>query len=76
MGAARGTAGPGRDAGVPWAEAVMSAVAAVSWALIGAAGTAALTSEPGHGPERVGEGVRLADLAGAGHCVPDTVGAP
>ncbi|MEW1600605.1 hypothetical protein [Streptomyces sp. NPDC093808] len=76
MGAARGTAGPGRDAVVPWAEAVMSAVAAVSWALIGAVRTAALTSEPGHGPERAGEGVRLADLAGAGHCVPDTVGAP
>ncbi|MCP8712760.1 streptophobe family protein, partial [Streptomyces sp. AC04842] len=35
-------AGPGRDSGVPWADVVMSAVAAVSWALIGMAGTAAL----------------------------------
>ncbi|MET8896631.1 streptophobe family protein [Streptomyces albogriseolus] len=42
MSTATGSAGPGRDAGVPWADVVMSAVAAVSWALIGMAGTAAL----------------------------------
>ncbi len=42
MSAATGVAGPGRDGRVPWADVVMSAVAAVSWALIGMAGTAAL----------------------------------
>ncbi|MFI0507205.1 streptophobe family protein [Streptomyces albogriseolus] len=42
MSTATGSAGPGRDTGVPWADVVMSAVASVSWALIGMAGTAAL----------------------------------
>ncbi|MGA5797259.1 streptophobe family protein [Streptomyces cellulosae] len=42
MSTATGSAGPGRRTGVPWADVVMSAVAAVSWALIGMAGTAAL----------------------------------
>ncbi|MFZ4187325.1 streptophobe family protein [Streptomyces pseudogriseolus] len=42
MSAATGVAGPGRDGRVPWADVLMSAVAAVSWALIGMAGTAAL----------------------------------
>ncbi|GHA18216.1 streptophobe family protein [Streptomyces echinoruber] len=32
----------GRPAGLPWADLVLSAIAAVSWALIGMAGTAAL----------------------------------
>ncbi|WP_037953964.1 streptophobe family protein [Streptomyces sp. UNC401CLCol] len=54
MSTATGSAGPGRRTGLPWADVVMSAVAAVSWALIGMAGTAAL-------------GLRLldADTAGA-----------
>ncbi|MEU2447794.1 streptophobe family protein [Streptomyces althioticus] len=53
MSTATGAAGPGRAAAVPWADVVMSAVAAVSWALIGMAGTATL-------------GLRLLDADAAG----------
>ncbi|MFI8206338.1 streptophobe family protein [Streptomyces sp. NPDC085937] len=59
MSAARGAAVAGRDAGLPWADVVMSAVAAVSWALIGMAGTAAL-------------GLRLLDADAAGSLAPMT----
>ncbi len=59
MSTATGSAGPGRDAGVPWADVVMSAVAAVSWALIGMAGTAAL-------------GLHLLDADTAGSLAPMT----
>ncbi len=59
MSTATGSAGPGRDAGVPWADVVMAAVAAVSWALIGMAGTAAL-------------GLHLLDADTAGSLAPMT----
>ncbi|MER7737950.1 streptophobe family protein [Streptomyces sp. NPDC096538] len=59
MSAVRGAAAAGRDAGLPWADVVMSAVAAVSWALIGMAGTAAL-------------GLRLLDADTAGSLAPMT----
>ncbi|MFH9179479.1 streptophobe family protein [Streptomyces albogriseolus] len=59
MSTATGSAGPGRDTGVPWADVVMSAVAAVSWALIGMAGTAAL-------------GLHLLDADTAGSLAPMT----
>ncbi|MEV7790281.1 streptophobe family protein [Streptomyces sp. NPDC088106] len=52
-----GDAGPGPR--VPWADVLMSAVAAVSWALIGMAGTAAL-------------GLRLLDADAAGSSGPLT----
>ncbi|MFD7137850.1 streptophobe family protein, partial [Streptomyces sp. NPDC059894] len=45
MGAGTGVEGVGgseRGTGVPWADVLLSAIAAVSWALIGMAGTAAL----------------------------------
>ncbi|MFD5228415.1 streptophobe family protein, partial [Streptomyces qaidamensis] len=42
MSAAAGTGTAKDDARVPWGDVLMSAVAAVSWALIGMAGTAAL----------------------------------
>ncbi|MFI2510580.1 streptophobe family protein [Streptomyces sp. NPDC018972] len=48
-----------RDGRVPWVDVVMSAVAAVSWALIGMAGTAAL-------------GLRLLDADAAGSLGPMT----
>ncbi|MDT6988025.1 streptophobe family protein [Streptomyces lusitanus] len=57
MSAATGVAGPGRESRVPWADVVMSAVAAVSWALIGMAGTAAL-------------GLHLLDADSAGSLAP------
>lgn len=53
-----GTTGPGRR--VPWVDVLVSAVAAVSWALIGMAGTAAL-------------GLRLLDADTAGSPGPMTV---
>ncbi|WP_240810866.1 streptophobe family protein [Streptomyces tendae] len=59
MSAVRGAAAAGRDTGLPWADVVMSAVAAVSWALIGMAGTAAL-------------GLRLLDADAAGSLAPTT----
>ncbi|MFJ3138212.1 streptophobe family protein [Streptomyces sp. NPDC086843] len=59
MSAVRGAAAAGRDTGLPWADVVMSAVAAVSWALIGMAGTAAL-------------GLRLLDADAAGSLAPMT----
>ncbi|WP_251696699.1 streptophobe family protein [Streptomyces sp. Vc74B-19] len=59
MSAVRGAAAAGRDAGLPWTDVVMSAVAAVSWALIGMAGTAAL-------------GLRLLDADAAGSLAPMT----
>ncbi|TWD26847.1 hypothetical protein FB570_10219 [Streptomyces sp. T12] len=58
MSAVRGPAA-GRVTGLPWADVVMSAVAAVSWALIGMAGTAAL-------------GLRLLDADAAGSLAPMT----
>ncbi|MFE1458713.1 streptophobe family protein [Streptomyces sp. NPDC058735] len=42
MGAAAGAGAAGDGARVPWGDVLVSAVAAVSWALIGMAGTAAL----------------------------------
>ncbi|MER6625597.1 streptophobe family protein [Streptomyces sp. NPDC000931] len=42
MSAATGVGAAGHGTRVPWGDVVMSAVAAVSWALIGMAGTAAL----------------------------------
>ncbi|CAL9289184.1 hypothetical protein SUDANB148_01573 [Streptomyces sp. SudanB148_2056] len=57
MSTATGSAGPGRATTVPWADVVMSAVAAVSWALIGMAGTAAV-------------GLRLLDADTAGSSGP------
>ncbi|WP_458078211.1 streptophobe family protein [Streptomyces sp. EMB26] len=57
MSTATGSAGPGRATPVPWADVVMSAVAAVSWALIGMAGTAAV-------------GLRLLDADTAGSSGP------
>ncbi|MGY0066472.1 streptophobe family protein [Streptomyces sp. QTS137] len=59
MSAATGVDTTGRDPRVPWVDVVMSAVAAVSWALIGMAGTAAL-------------GLRLLDADSAGSLGPMT----
>lgn len=42
MGTATGTGAAGAGTRVPWVDVLMSAVAAVSWSLIGMAGTAAL----------------------------------
>ncbi|MFD3735404.1 streptophobe family protein [Streptomyces sp. NPDC058632] len=59
MNAATGVGTAGQDTRVPWVDVVMSAVAAVSWALIGMAGTAAL-------------GLRLLDADSAGSPGPMT----
>ncbi|MFF5044027.1 streptophobe family protein [Streptomyces nigra] len=42
MGASKNAGDSGRGAGPPWVDVLLSAVVAVSWALIGMAGTAAL----------------------------------
>ncbi|MFD5132859.1 streptophobe family protein [Streptomyces olindensis] len=59
MGGATGVGGAKDDARVPWGDVLMSAVAAVSWALIGMAGTAAL-------------GLRLLEADAAGSLGPMT----
>ncbi|MEU0455934.1 streptophobe family protein, partial [Streptomyces sp. NPDC006129] len=59
MGGATGVGGARDDARVPWGDVLMSAVAAVSWALIGMAGTAAL-------------GLRLLEADAAGSLGPMT----
>ncbi|MEU3995660.1 streptophobe family protein [Streptomyces fungicidicus] len=59
MSAATNVRSAGRRSPVPWVDVVMSAVAAVSWALIGMAGTAAL-------------GLRLLDADAAGSPAPMT----
>ncbi|MEU6913803.1 streptophobe family protein [Streptomyces olindensis] len=59
MGGATGFDGARGDARVPWGDVLMSAVAAVSWALIGMAGTAAL-------------GLRLLEADAAGSLGPMT----
>ncbi|BFO20332.1 hypothetical protein SHKM778_67200 [Streptomyces sp. KM77-8] len=59
MSAATGVGAAERGARVPWVDVVMSAVASVSWALIGMAGTAAL-------------GLRLLDADAAGSLGPMT----
>ncbi|MGC5035929.1 streptophobe family protein [Streptomyces sp. DT190] len=59
MGAATGVEPARNGARVPWGDVVMSAVAAVSWALIGMAGTAAL-------------GLRLLEADAAGSSGPMT----
>ncbi|MFJ8543604.1 streptophobe family protein [Streptomyces sp. NPDC093586] len=62
MGASTSVGTEGHGRGVPWADVVLSAVASVSWALIGMAGTAAL-------------GLRLLDADAAGSLGPMTAAA-
>ncbi|AZM63051.1 MULTISPECIES: streptophobe family protein [unclassified Streptomyces] len=59
MGTATGTGAAGAGTRVPWVDVLVSAVAAVSWSLIGMAGTAAL-------------GLRLLDADAAGSLGPMT----